>query len=142
MEDEHLGYLVPNGKDGVEGSHGLLEDHGDAVPPYSAHVVHGQIEEVHSVEVNLSVHDSSRRLRYEAHDGEGCYALATPRLAYEPEGFLPVQIEAHIIDGLSNSLEGVEVRLELLNLKKVGVIAHQFSIGYDEIACPFSRGTA
>ncbi len=127
MEYKHLRDLVSDGKDRIEGGHGFLEDHGDPVAPYVPHVAHGQVEEVSPVEVDSSVGNSSRRLRYKPHDGKGCHALATTRLPDQPKGLSLVQIKAHIIDGLGYALESVEVCLELLNVKEVRILIDHVS---------------
>ncbi len=126
MEDKHLRDLISNREDRIERGHRLLKDHGDPVPPDSPHVGHGKLEEVCSTKVNPPMDDPSRWFRYEAHDRESRHTLATAGLADQPQSFSPIQIEAHIIDGLRDALEGVEMCLEPLYLKKVRVVFHSF----------------
>lgn len=133
MEDKHLGDLVSNGKDRVEGRHGLLEDHGDPFAPDSSHVLHRKLEEVSPLKEDLSVGDPPRWLWYEPHNGHGCDGLSTTRLAHQPKGLPLVQAKGHIIYGLGDALKGVEVRLEFLYLKEVRVLVHASNPG---LACP------
>jgi hypothetical protein len=70
MDHDGLPDLVADGKDGIEGGHGLLEDHGDAISANPLHLFFTKIQEVLIVEDDLASHDPGRGLRNNAQDGQ------------------------------------------------------------------------
>jgi hypothetical protein len=97
MSADGFGDLLANGHDGVEGGHGLLEDHGDVAAAVFAHGFGGDGEQVFSGKGNIS--SGLAGVREEAEDGERGGGFAGTGLAYEPEGLAGMDLEGDVLDG-------------------------------------------
>ena len=110
-----LAYLPADGQHGVEGGHGVLEDHGDLVAADVGHLVVVVIEDVLAAEVDLALDDLAGRVGYEAHDGEGGDALAGARLAHDAQGLTLVQVEGDAVHGPHDSVGGEELGFQVFD---------------------------
>ena len=93
-----FGDLGSDGHDGVEGGHGLLEDHGDVAATVAAHGFFGEGEEGFSRKGNVSS-DLSGGWE-EAEDAEGGGGFAGAGFADEAEGFAGIDMEGDVVDSL------------------------------------------
>ena len=117
MEPQGLGDLIADAEHGVQGAHGLLEDHGDPLAPDAAHLLLRKGQEILSLEQDPARHDSAGRPRDQAHDGEGENCLAASRLAGDAEGVALVDAEIHAVDGLDGAPRRLEVRAQVFDLE-------------------------
>ena len=101
--------LEPDGQDGVEGSRGLLEDHGDVPASDLVHLLVVFLEEVRSLEDDLAFDGSSGR-RHQAHDGQSACPLAAAAFANYGQRFAPADAVRDTVDGLDDSALREEVR--------------------------------
>jgi hypothetical protein len=85
VDADGLADLVPDGEDGVEARHGVLEDHGDVVAPDLLHPLLGGLEQVLALEEDLTLRILDRRSGVETHDAESRHALAAAGLAHDPQ---------------------------------------------------------
>jgi hypothetical protein len=111
------GDLIADGEHGVEGSHRLLEDHGD---PCSAHATHrlGILgEQVLALEEHATGgHPPGRR--HQPHDGQRGDALSAAALPHESEDLTAIDGEAHAVDGAEHALRRREMGLQALDGEK------------------------
>ena len=94
VEAQGLGHLLADGEDRVQGGHGFLEDHGDAVAPDLAHPVLGAAAQVFPLEADLPGH-RGRGGGQEPQDGHGGDGLAAAGFPHQPQGLAGGQVEAH-----------------------------------------------
>src|SRR5450759_4211056 len=72
MQGNSFTDLITNRVDRIERRHGFLEDHGDFVTAYHAHLFFILLEKVFPMEEDLASDNLARRIRNEAQDREGC----------------------------------------------------------------------
>src|SRR5690606_31739186 len=89
------------------------------------HLAFRLLHEVLALEEDLAPGDPARRRRDEPHHREARHGLARARLAHDREGLAAVEVEADPVDGLDRALVGVEVRLDVYDLKYPLVLGHQ-----------------
>ena len=75
VEQDALGDLFAHGVDGVQGGHGLLEDHGDLIAPDLLHLPLRELEQVPALKEDLAL-DVGRGLGQQAHGGQRGDALS------------------------------------------------------------------
>ena len=68
VSDKHLGYLVSDRIKRVQGCHGLLEYHGDFIPPDIPHFLFGQGEQIGAVENDFTLFNFTGRRLYQSHN--------------------------------------------------------------------------
>src|SRR5438093_794563 len=138
LEHQHLGDLISDPENGVQGGHRLLEDHrhassSDPVHPgsvllqqwvrrqklrlafrpwHDADVVLAPGEEVEASEPDFTASDSPRRLLNQVHDRKRCDRLATARLADEPDHLTRSNLEVDLVHRPENPAPGRELRLQ------------------------------
>src|SRR5450759_3979592 len=83
MQSNGFANLIPNRVDRIERRHGFLEDHGDFVTAYHAHLFFILLEKVFPMEEDLASDDLTRRVGNKAHDREGCNGFSATRLAHQ-----------------------------------------------------------
>ncbi len=104
--------------DGVEGRHGLLEDHGDASAAVFAHVGRRELYEVGAAEANLAIDDASGWRWDEAEDAEGTDRFSASALPYQCDGFAFFDVVADAVDGLDYGVIATEVGFEVFDFEK------------------------
>src|SRR5215212_1654161 len=114
MDADGFADLVSHRKDGVEARHGVLEDHGYIVTPDLLHPPVRGLEQVLSLEEDLTLRVLCRGLGVELHDGEGRHTLAAARLPHNPHRLPSLQRERDAVDRLYDPVLGSEVRLEVV----------------------------
>ncbi len=115
---EHFGYLAADRQHGIERGHRLLEDHPDVAAADQAHLGLGERQQVAAVEQDLSRHDPSRRIGYEAQDRKRAHGLARAAFADHGHGLALVDGVRHAIDGAHQSRTGTELGFQPAYVKQ------------------------
>ena len=110
--------LLADGEHRVERGHRFLEHHRDAGPADALHAGIGKAGEYLTVEAHLAGRHACRRLRQQAHDGEGGDALAAAGFADDAEDFALVEAEADVFDGGDFAARGLEGGGEVADFKQ------------------------
>lgn len=97
MDTKRFGDLAPDGHDGIEGSHGFLEDHGDVLSAVAAHGVFREGEQVLAHKANVS--SDLGGVGKEAEKGEGGGGFAGAGLSDQAESLAGVDLKGDISDG-------------------------------------------
>jgi len=84
----------------VEGGHGLLKYHGDAVTPYLLHISFRDDDKVLPSKQDLSLNNFPRWILDQAENGIGGDALAAARLPNDTQGFILEEIQVHAVHRL------------------------------------------
>lgn len=102
VKQDGLHDLIAAGEHGVEGGHGLLEDHGDVVATVGAQLLFGKPGEVYlallAVKEDLTAGNAARWIGYEAHDGQAGHRLSRTRFAHDADGFSLIDGKTHVVD--------------------------------------------
>ncbi len=125
MQAQALAQLAPDGVDRVERGHGVLENHRNVVAANLLHLGLGHLEQRVAAVADVAALDLSRGHVDEAHDGELGDGLAGARLAHDAQGLAAVERVAHAVHGLDDAVLGVEVHLEVVDLKQVLAFGHR-----------------
>jgi hypothetical protein len=80
---DRLRHLVADREERIERGHGVLQDHGDALAAYAAHVGVRLLQQVLTLEQHAAARHAGR-WRQQAQDGERQRAFPGPRLADDP----------------------------------------------------------
>ncbi len=92
---KHLGHLLSHGNQGIQGGHGVLEDHGDLFAAYLAHPLPGRSYQLFAVKADGGTLLNPGRIRKQMQDGHGGYALAAAGLPHNAQDFALSHGEAH-----------------------------------------------
>src|SRR5664280_1998234 len=125
MQGNSFTNLISNCVDRIERCHGFLEDHGDLVTAYQAHLFFILLEKVFPMEKDLAFDDLARRIRNEAHDREGCNGFSTTRLAHQAYNLSSVDRQVNAIHGRNNTVLCVEERAQVLDINEHFSIVHR-----------------
>ena len=104
---------------------GLLKDHGNLCAPDLAHLIHVHLQNVLAVEDHFSADNLARRVRDQAHEGEGAYTFPASAFADQAQGFPFFDIVGDTINGLYDTVHGEKVGLKVFDFKKWG---HRISL--------------
>ena len=132
VQTQDLGHLVADGEHRVQGGHGLLKDHGDAVAPDLAQPRLGAIGQVFPQEADLARDSSGLGDRQEAQDGHGGDGLAAARFPHQTQGFPGVEIKAHPGQGPDPAPGGGEMDREVPHRQEGGAFLLQGQIAGHE----------
>src|SRR5450756_1945622 len=124
MQSNGFANLIPNRVDRIERRHGFLEDHGDFVTTYHAHLFFILLEKVFPMEEDLASDDLTRRVGNKAHDREGCNGFSATRLAHQAYNLSPVNSQINAIHGRNNTVLRVEERAQVLDINKYFSVVH------------------
>ena len=153
VDEGDLVQLISDGEDGVEGGHGLLEDHGDLAASDAVYFVDGHIRNIVDLFLGLVAdgavgtldrdgiallvslvvlrakadaarYDLSRRPLDELHDRHTGHGFAAARLAHDAHRGVFGDVEGDAVDGSHHALVGVEVGVQVLDLKDVLGVLH------------------
>ena len=113
MHDEHLAHLLLDGVERVEGGHGLLEDHGDAIAANGAHLLVGKGQQVLAGEQDLARGMAGCRIGQKAHDGERRDGLAGARFAHERHRLALGDVEGYALDGMGDPRARAKIHREI-----------------------------
>jgi len=114
--------LEPDRENGVEGGHGVLEDHRDPVAAHLPDLVARYLEQVFAIfpcaEPDLSGRDFSWRHRDQPQQRHHTDTLAAAALTYDCQGFAFIQVIGDAVDRVNNTVLGEEARLQALHLQQ------------------------
>ena len=113
-----LGDLAADGEDGVEGGHGLLEDHGDAVAADTADLFLVGLEQVLALEEDLAADDLPGWVGDQSQYGEGADGLAAAALPDQAHDLSRLDVVADAVDRLHHPVVGEEVGPQVLYLEQ------------------------
>ena len=82
---DRLTDLGPNAKKWIEGGHWILENHGHVVARDMSELFVVEAASLAAVKAHLSTHDTSGRMRNQAHERQRCKCLAAARFADEAD---------------------------------------------------------
>ena len=112
---DRLGDLPPDGVDGVQRCHRVLEDHRDAGAPHLGELLLLQAEELTAFEADGAPDLGARG--EESHAGQRGHGLARARLADDAEHLTGLERQVHPAHGVHHTFLGREVDLQTLNLQ-------------------------
>ena len=115
---EGFGKLGAHPEVGVEGGHGVLEDHADALAADGPKGAFAAVQEVDAAEACLAGFDASGRAGDQAQEGEAGDALAGTGLADDAEGLAAFEAERDPLHGADDSVPGVEADGQVLDLEQ------------------------
>ena len=98
MEHQRLIDLLAHGLGGVQGRHGVLEDHGDLLAPDRGPVVFAQLQQVLALIDDLALCDPAGAVRQQAENGQGCCGLSGAGLTHQTQGLAGFQTQIHTVD--------------------------------------------
>ena len=107
LEDHGLRELLADPNDGVQGAHGILEDHGDLVAADLVEVLLRDLQKILAVIDDLAALDDGVAREY-AQDGFGGYGFAGTGLADDRQRFALIQIKIDIPNGMDASVGSTE----------------------------------
>ena len=121
VEVDALRNLVPHGEDGVQGGHGVLEDHGDLLAPDLLQLpdLHG--EDVLPVQLQLPTLHHPGGMGDQLQNGQGGGGLSGAGLAHQTHRpalpdlqVQPVDRPDHAVLGLKTDLQFLDIQYKLL----------------------------
>src|SRR5262249_33827421 len=118
MLSQRLGDLLPDGIDGVERGHRVLQDHRDLAATIFAHLFFAELQQVDTFELDLAADDLATRLRYQSQQREAGHRFARARLADDAERFARCDREADAIDGFDYPTPREEVCAQILHFEQ------------------------
>ena len=92
VEAQALSELPADGQQGVEGGHGLLEDHTHLLAPEGIALLGGEGGELLAAQLDAAG-DHPAVVGQQVHDGQGGDALATARFAHHAHGLILVDVK-------------------------------------------------
>jgi hypothetical protein len=96
VQFQRLGYLPPDFEQGVQGGHGLLEDHGQFIPPDSAKFPGIRFGEVLVFEYDAPACDVYA-FREKAGDSQGAQGFAAAGFPDNAQDFPRIQVKADVV---------------------------------------------
>ena len=133
VKPEALPQLAPDGVDGVQRRHRVLEDHGDVVAADVLHLALAHGEKRLAAVADVTALDLSRGHVDEAHDRQRGDRLARSRLADDAEGLAAVEGVRDAVDCLDHAVLGVEVHLEVVDLEEVRALGNRLVLELDPV---------
>ena len=102
MQLDDLGNLVAHREHGVEGRHGVLENHRDFLAAHLAHFLGTHFEQILVLEEDFARDHLAGRRGDEAHHAEGGGGLAGAGLAHEADGLSALEAQIDAVDRLED----------------------------------------
>ena len=127
VQGDHLHDLLLDGHDGVQGGHGVLEDHGDLAAAHVAPLRVRHLSDVLPLEQDLAARDLAGGRLDELEDGQGRGGLAGPRLAHEAQGVSLPELEVEVVDGVHHAGVRVELDGQVADVEEQIVAVHRRS---------------
>ena len=115
---EHLGQLIADGEHRVEGRHGFLKDHADAVAPDAANLLGRGFEQVLAVEQNLPSGKDGRGHGQQPQNRKGQHALAAARLSDDAQHIPRGHRQADVVHGAHRALGRLEVGAQVVDVQQ------------------------
>ncbi len=121
MDLESFHDLVSTSKDGIEGGHGFLEDHGQFVPTVTSHFLLRELEEVSALhflgmESDATLRNTTRGGGNEAHSRKGGHGFTGTRFSDDADGLASMEGEADAVDRSDHLILSAELRHQVLHL--------------------------
>ena len=110
--------VPPNGQNGIEGSHWVLEDHADLRAAHKADLFVRHLEQVLPEERCLSVYDFPGRCGNEAQEGHHRDAFAATAFTDHPQGFPLGKVKTDTIHRMHYAFWRVETGYEFLDFEE------------------------
>ena len=117
MELDHLRDLVPNSHNRIQGSHGVLKDHGHLAASDALHLLLTVGKQILSLQGDGTPGDLSRRVRHQPKDGQGRGGLAGPCLPHQSQGFALLNGQVNSVDRLHHAVHGLKPDFQVLYLQ-------------------------
>jgi hypothetical protein len=118
VEEKDFAELVTDAVDGVEGGHGLLENHADITAPDGAELIVRKGGEFLPVEVDAAGEDAAGGLGEQTVDGESSHGFAATGFAYQAEGLTGLDGEGDAVNGGEKPLVRLKGGGEVLDGKE------------------------
>ena len=137
MNDEGFRHLLPDGQVRIEGGHGILEDHGDALAADGTEFLFRTMKQVRAVQHGGTAFNAARRHRDEPHHGVAGDGFSGPGFPHDAERFPRRHVKGHVSHRPDDAGPGVEGGAEVPDgehAEKAGlsVIAHARAGGEDD----------
>ena len=117
MLEDRFGYLLTDREDGIEGCHGVLENHRHVLAPHVAQLVPRHGEDVLSRESYRSRYDLALGAADHVEDGQGEGGFSGSRLADEAQDLAGDEVEAESVHRPHRLFVRIVADLEVLYLK-------------------------
>src|SRR5215510_10285917 len=121
MDTQGFGYLVSNGKHGIEGSHGVLRNNGQVPAPVLAQRFLGFLQQVLTVQEHLPPNNTRRRFGMQPQYRQARHAFATPGFPDQAQRLTPPEVKAHAIHGFAYPPLGEEIRVQVAHLERQSI---------------------
>jgi hypothetical protein len=118
MPHQGLGDLASNLQNGVEGRHGLLKNHRDAVTAQTTHVCVGQCQKLFAVKANAALAMGNLGRRNERQDRQSRHALATAGFAHKAERFASPDVKTDTVHGTNRPIAAAQVNRKIPDRQK------------------------
>ena len=128
-----LAHLLADLINRVQRGHGILEDHRDVVTANMLHLLLGHIEERVTAIQDAAALDLSRRHGDEAHDGHRGHGLTGTGLADDAEGLATIERIGDAVDGMDDTVLGMEVHLEIIDLEEMLALGNGLRLQVDVV---------
>ena len=120
VQFQRLGELAADRQHGVEARHRVLKDHGDLRAAHVADLFRRHLEQVLALEERLPAGNLAGRFGDQTQEREHADAFAAAALAHNAQGLAFVHFIADAVDRVDESLAGMELGFEVLDLKQSG----------------------
>ena len=115
-ELQHLSHLSLDREHRVQRGHGILEDHGDLLPPDVRQLFGRESQDVGARKPDLPTEDPTGGARDEPEDRRRADTFPAARLPDDPEGPTRIDLERHTIHRVDESVLRLEGDLEVVDL--------------------------
>src|SRR5712691_10792951 len=103
MAFDGLRNLKSDGKDWIERSHRVLENHRNFAAMQICKLILTLLQDVLAIEVNFTAHYLAWRACYQAHYGERCNTFAAAAFSYHSQGITRLYHKGNIVYRFYNS---------------------------------------
>jgi hypothetical protein len=113
VEPKNLSQLIADTVTGIQGSHGVLEDHRDLVSPDLPHLRFREGQQIFPVKFNFSPGNSSSRPRNQPENGKTGHGLSATRLPHYPDRLPFTNREMDPVDGSDRSSQSQKMDMQI-----------------------------
>src|SRR5689334_13533078 len=118
MQSQRFRNLLSYGKDRIQRTHRVLEDHGDVVAADRAHLGVRELRQITSIEKNLARDDLSRRSD-EPHDRQRRDRFTATTFTDQSQQLAGIEIKTDTVDGADQSFTGLKVCVEIPDFQQM-----------------------